>query len=233
MDQWDRAVTLFINTNLTFPGDSFWLFMSAVKVWIPLYVAVAALLMWRLGWKRGLIAIASIALCFYCDERICNLIKMLVERVRPCNDEEMLAAGLRVLENGNNWSFPSGHACNTFGLAVFTSLYFRKRFYSIFIYLWAALVVLPAQETHTGRCAQMGCPIRHIHYPVGGACGCQPHCRWQTLPYRYISWCSHRPDYGPCMGKAYPGAIPENQLLKNIKRNYGSIQTQSSGVRNR
>lgn len=125
VDQWDRAVTLFINTHLTFPGDSFWMFMSGIKVWIPLYVAVAAMLMWRLGWKRGLIAIAFIALCFYCDERICNLIKMLVERVRPCNDEEMLAAGLRVLENGNNWSFPSGHACNTFGFAISSLICFR------------------------------------------------------------------------------------------------------------
>lgn len=169
VDQWDRAVTLFINTHLTFPGDSFWMFMSAVKVWIPLYVAVAALLMWRLGWKRGLIAIASIALCFYCDERICNLIKMLVERVRPCNDEEMLAAGLRVLENGNNWSFPSGHACNTFGFAISSLICFRaeilglgkkdtsfslrkKRIpagvrrwvalYGIFIILWAVLVAV-------------------------------------------------------------------------------------------
>lgn len=125
VEQWDRAATLFINTHLTFPGDSFWMFMSGIKVWIPLYVAVAAMLMWRLGWKRGLIAIAFIALCFFFDERVNNLIKMLVERVRPCNDEGMLAAGIRVLEEGGKWSFPSGHACNSFGFAVSSLICFR------------------------------------------------------------------------------------------------------------
>lgn len=125
VEQWDRAATLFINTHLTFPGDSFWMFMSGIKVWIPLYVAVAALLMWRLGWKRGLIAIAFIALCFFFDERVNNLIKMLVERVRPCNDEGMVAAGLKVLEEGGKWSFPSGHACNSFGFAVSSLICFR------------------------------------------------------------------------------------------------------------
>ncbi|MCQ2166807.1 MAG: phosphatase PAP2 family protein [Bacteroidales bacterium] len=142
----DRAATLWINGNCSQWSDPFWVFMSQIKIWIPLYVLVVALLIWRLGWKKGLIAVAAVALCFFCDERINNLIKMISERPRPCNDPGMIAAGIHVLEQGGGWSFPSGHACNSFGFAVSSAicLNFDKKFnwgwYTVIIIAWATLV---------------------------------------------------------------------------------------------
>lgn len=142
----DRAATLWINSNCSQWSDPFWAFMSGIKVWIPMYVLVVALLIWRLGWKKGLIAVAAVALCFFCDERINNLIKTLTERPRPCNDPGMIAAGLHILEQGWGWSFPSGHACNSWGFAISSALCLKmdKRLnwnpYFIFIVAWASLV---------------------------------------------------------------------------------------------
>lgn len=142
----DQQITLWINGNHCPWSDDFWMFMSGIKVWIPLYVIVAGLLVWRLGWKRGLIAIACIALAFFFNERVNNLIKAIVERVRPCNDLRMLAAGINVLEEGGGWSFPSGHACNSFGFAFGSALFMKldRRYnwdwYSVFIVTWAVLV---------------------------------------------------------------------------------------------
>lgn len=121
----DRQISLWMNAHSCAAMDPFWTFMSGIKVWIPLYVAVAVLLMWRLGWKRGLIAVACIALCFFFNERINNFLKFLFERVRPCNDPSMLAAGLNVLETGGGWSFPSGHSFNSFGFALSSALCFK------------------------------------------------------------------------------------------------------------
>lgn len=146
----DKEITLWINNSLGLPClDGFWAFMSAKLVWIPLYVLIAALLVWKLGWKRGLVAVAVVALAFFFDERVNNLIKHIVERVRPCNDEWMLTAGLRVLETGGGWSFPSGHACNVFGLAMSSAVCLNAAkqrrchwHYVTFIFIWAALVGL-------------------------------------------------------------------------------------------
>lgn len=128
--------------------DPFWVFMSRINVWIPLYVIVAGLLIWRLGWKKGLVAVACIALAFFFEERVNNLIKAMVERVRPCNDPYMLSAGLHVLEEGGGWSFPSGHSNNCFGFAMGSSMCLKMdekhnwTWYTVAIFVWAALIGL-------------------------------------------------------------------------------------------
>lgn len=155
MEELDRKLTLLLNSYHCPAMDSFWVFMSDKYVWIPLYVLIAAMLVWRLGWKRGLAAVACIALAFFFDERVNNLIKETVQRVRPCNDRGMLALGIHVLENGGGWSFPSGHACNVFGLAMSSSICLIadrtplwgksklcRRIYTPFIFVWASLVGL-------------------------------------------------------------------------------------------
>lgn len=157
----DQRVSLWINSHFCTFGDAFWMFMSGVKVWIPLYAIVAALLVWRLGWKKGLVAIACIGLAFFLNERVNNLVKHLVERVRPGNDPLMVKAGIHILQKGGGWSFPSGHACNSFGFAFASALCFKfgiaarakeidriparadrilVNAYGIFIISWAVLV---------------------------------------------------------------------------------------------
>ena len=82
-----------------------------------MYLGIIALLIWKLGWKKGLIAIASIALTFgFCDQ-FSNLVKYAVCRIRPVNDEFMIASGLHILERGGGYSFFSAHAANALGLA--------------------------------------------------------------------------------------------------------------------
>lgn len=146
----DRTATLWLNKlGAEYSWmDPFWQFMSEVKVWFPMYALVAGLLIWRLGWKKGLVAIAAVALAFFWNERVNNLIKALVERPRPCNDDGMLLAGIRVLEQGGGFSFPSGHACNSFGFAVCSAWCLKMdkklnwNWYAVVIILWAFTVAV-------------------------------------------------------------------------------------------
>ena len=84
----------------------------------------------------------------FCDQ-FSNLIKDLVERVRPLNDPYMLKHGLNILEGkSSSFSFFSAHSANAFGLATSTLIGFRLdkrlryRGYAAWMYTWATLVAL-------------------------------------------------------------------------------------------
>ena len=97
--RFDQDLTLAINSLHSDITDPFWEFMSDIPVWIPMYVLIVAFLVWRLGWKRGLIVLAAAVLTFgFCDQ-FSNFIKDTVARLRPLNDEYMISNGLHVLEN--------------------------------------------------------------------------------------------------------------------------------------
>ena len=116
----DQLLTLEINSWHSFITDPIWAFFSDKFVWAPMYAAIIALLIWKLGWKRGLMVLAGALLTFaFCDQ-FSNLIKHAVGRIRPLNDEFMIAQGLHVLERGGGYSFFSAHSANSFGLAFST-----------------------------------------------------------------------------------------------------------------
>jgi undecaprenyl-diphosphatase len=144
--QFDQQVTLEINSWDSAFTDPIWEFFSDKYVWAPMYVAIIALLIWRLGWKKGIIAVAAALLTFgFCDQ-FSNVIKDAVGRLRPVNDEFMIASGLHVLERGGGFSFFSAHAANSFGLAVSTFMgikedkRLRYRGYAGWMVFWASMV---------------------------------------------------------------------------------------------
>lgn len=154
----DQQVTLIINSWHTPLTDPVWAFISMIPVWIPMYVAIVALLIWRLGWKKGLImTLAALATFGFCDQSS-NLIKDLVGRVRPAFDEFMLANGVHILEHGGrSFSFFSAHAANAFGMAVCTIIGLKLdtrlfptcqkpnpwgRAYVVWMLIWASLVAI-------------------------------------------------------------------------------------------
>ena len=147
--KFDQNLTLEINSWDSPVTDPVWQFFSDIPVWIPMYVRIVACLIWRLGWKKGLImTLAAVATFGFCDQ-FSNLIKDLVCRVRPLNDAYMLENGLNVLEGASrSFSFFSAHSANAFGLATSTLIGFRldKRLkykgYATWMFFWASMVAL-------------------------------------------------------------------------------------------
>ena len=156
--KFDQAITLEINSWDSSLTDPIWQFLSDVPAWIPMYVLIVALLIWKLGWKRGLLVVLAAGLTFgFCDQ-FSNLIKDAVGRVRPLNDMFMLSNGLNVLEKGSSsYSFFSAHAANAFGLATCTFTALRHilrretsrchmpgwlKAYGIWMFIWAPLVAI-------------------------------------------------------------------------------------------
>ena len=148
MEQLDQSVTLWLN-GLHCPfTDSMWLFFSDRSVWIPLYLLVAVLMVWRLGWKRGLASVLLTALAILCVDQFAKLIKNWLARPRPCNDAYMCSMGHRLLERRSLiYSFCSAHAGNSVAFALCSAHALRRgmkrtpaRIYSWLIGLWAAMV---------------------------------------------------------------------------------------------
>ncbi|MBO4476040.1 MAG: phosphatase PAP2 family protein [Bacteroidales bacterium] len=143
----DRELTLGINSLHSPATDAFWQFMSGRLPTFALFATVIVFLIMRLGWKKGLIVIASCLLCVAACDQFANLIKATVHRLRPVNDPQMLINGLHVLEEpGNLYGFFSAHAANVLGVAVCSIIGFSNdksrsyRGYGIFIICWAVLV---------------------------------------------------------------------------------------------
>ena len=146
----DTSLLLAINGWHSPIADKIMLFFSAIPVWIPLYVIVAALMFWprwqtlkseRIPvWMTALFCIIAIAICFgFCDQAS-SFIKESIQRFRP-GHEPALEGLVRLLEGkGGNYGFVSGHAANSFGFATITSLIFRKKPYTAAIFCWAAIV---------------------------------------------------------------------------------------------
>lgn len=146
--RFDQDLTLTVNSWHSPVTDPIWEFFSNIPVWIPMYALIIAFIIWRLGWKKGLIVTAGALLTFgFCDQ-FSNIIKDAVERLRPLNDEYMLINGLHVLEKGGKYGFFSAHSANAFGLATSTLLGLRLdkrlkyRGYAAWMYSWAFLVAV-------------------------------------------------------------------------------------------
>ena len=146
LEKADQLATLEINSWHSGITDPIWEFFSNIPIWIPMYMLIVALVIWRLGWKKGLIVIAAAALTFgFCDQ-FSNFLKALTERLRPCNDPYMISNGLHILEKGGKYGFFSAHAANAFGLTTSTFIGLRAdtrlRFkgYAAWMYAWAFLV---------------------------------------------------------------------------------------------
>lgn len=138
--QLDTNLLLFFNgQHSPFWDRFFWLFSSTV-IWLPLYASLLFAIFKAHGW-RGLWTLLAIALVItLCDQIASGLLKPLFERPRPSREPAL--EGLIHLVNsyrGGRFGFVSSHASNSFGLALFTSLLFRKPGYVFFIFMWALL----------------------------------------------------------------------------------------------
>jgi len=138
----DIDTSLFLTLNGLHADclDRFMYVFSGRFIWIPLYVAIAFMLVRRLGWKGGLISVAAICLAAACSDFTCaRLIRPVVERLRPANPDNPISTFVHIVNGyrGGAYGFPSCHATNTFALAVCSSLFMRLRPYTIFIFVWA------------------------------------------------------------------------------------------------
>ena len=139
--QWERDLFFALNgSDSIFLDNFFWLY-SFKWIWIPFYLCFLFVLIYRQKGKEILWILASIALViFLCDYIASGIAKPFFHRFRPSHhpdfkDQVDLVFGYV----GGRYGFFSSHASNTFGLAMFSALLFRNRFFSCAIFTFALL----------------------------------------------------------------------------------------------
>lgn len=147
--RWDQSVTLFLNGFHCPASDAVWLVISEKLVWFPAYGVLIGFLIWRLGWKRGLLAVLGILLTILLVDQSSHHIKEALQRLRPCHTASMIAAGLNCPDpNIGLYGFFSGHAANSFALLACTLGLLKAdtahtyRTFAWCGYIWAAVVAL-------------------------------------------------------------------------------------------
>jgi undecaprenyl-diphosphatase len=139
---WDRELFVWLNGLGVADYDAFWVFITKIESWIPLFALFFFLLIRFSGWKKGLIQVGLVVLTFSVTLILTELTKEFVGRLRP-NNAEHLAGIIRILQQPHGFSFFSGHASSSFAITTFVFLSLRKwNKWILLAYLWPVLFVL-------------------------------------------------------------------------------------------
>ena len=142
LKQWDRELFIFLN-NLDIGGfESFWIFVTQIDSWTPLFVLFIVLMFYYYRGKKGGTVVFFMLVAFGITMAFTGFVKEYVERLRP-NNVEALGELIRIMQTPSNYSFFSGHASSSFAVTTFVVLSLRKYTKWIyFSYLWPLLFVL-------------------------------------------------------------------------------------------
>jgi len=137
----DLDILYFFNRTLSSSFlDPVMIALTTFKVWIPVYIIAACFAIYYKKWVGVRIVISTIVLAGILDLSTNRILKPLVARERPCNVQPAIE-WLRLPDGGRGgYGFPSSHAVNNFGAAVFLIVLFPKRKWMYSLLVVAAIV---------------------------------------------------------------------------------------------
>ncbi|MEQ8714292.1 MAG: phosphatase PAP2 family protein [Cyclobacteriaceae bacterium] len=140
LSQIDHELFVLLNSLHHPILDRVMVFFSAKLVWAPLYLFLIYWL-FRTFKKKGIIyLVAALLAVAATDQLTSSLMKPGFERLRPCHDPS-LTDSIRIVDGcGGKYGFASGHAANTFMLAIFFVTLFRGNRHFFWLVLWAGIV---------------------------------------------------------------------------------------------
>ena len=137
----DRELFFFLNRFHAGWLDTIIFYLTKTVVWIPLYAILLYLIIENFR-KKSWIPILCVVLCLVCTDQISSsVMKPNIERVRPTH-VPMFEGKVHTVNGykGGKFSFPSSHAANSFGIAIFTFLLLRNAYRWLgYMFLWAAV----------------------------------------------------------------------------------------------
>jgi undecaprenyl-diphosphatase len=163
--QLDYQLFHFINSGCHNPVfDVLMPILRNKYTWLPFYLFLLVFLALNFQKKGFFLFLAMVVTVALTDSISSQLIKKNVMRLRPCKVMEQPKDMHLLVPCGSGYSFPSTHATNHFGMAVFLSLSLGKVFRRVKwpLFFWAASIAFA--QVYVG-----------VHFPldviVGGALG--------------------------------------------------------------
>lgn len=137
----DQQLFLALNHFRSDWMDPVMLFLSAKKVWIPLYLLIIGVIVYVQRKKAVVFVLFLVLSVVVADQITSGLMKPGFARYRPCHEPALSGQVLTPGKCGGKFGFASSHAANTFAVAAFMFFLFReKRTYRSLLFFWAAVI---------------------------------------------------------------------------------------------
>jgi len=159
LENLDQQLFLFLNSMNSPSWDKIMHIISGKIIWAPLYIGILIYIGIKYKKKFLLILPFIILAVVLADQVSVQLFKNLFQRLRPCHEPSL--EGMVHLVNGECgglYGFVSSHASNSFNVALISLLFIKKKWYTISIISWAAIIGY--SRIYLG-----------VHYPGDVICG--------------------------------------------------------------
>lgn len=128
----DKELLIFLNSLGTKHWDGFWLTLTNQFSWTPIFILLLFLIFKKLGWKQGVFTVLFIALMITFSDQFTNFVKNTVQRLRPCNNPDIIDYLRNFTYKPKGFSFWSGHAATSSLVTTFIILLLKKYYKSIY-----------------------------------------------------------------------------------------------------
>lgn len=136
----DREILFFFNGSDSLFMDGLAGTLTMALTWVPLYISLFWIVMKNNdNMRQILLVVMACALCFLLSDGLAEgIMKPVVARLRPWQDPA-LKIYIDTVEGfcPRDYSFFSGHASNTFSIAIFFALMVRNRTFTAFMITWS------------------------------------------------------------------------------------------------
>lgn len=154
----DQQLLIYLNNLGTPFWDPIYMYITHQINWWPFFLILIFFLLKKISLKQFGLLVVVLAVFFLFTDQTTNLVKNVVERIRPVNDP-LITPYLRVLRKAGSFSFFSGHASNSSGSILILFLILRK----YYRYAWL-IFFFPLLFAYTRI-------YLALHYPLDILCG--------------------------------------------------------------
>lgn len=137
----ERNLFLSLNGSDSVLLDNIFWTITGRYIWVPMLIFLAVMFFYKRPWKEALLTTLAVVLVFtLCDQISSSFFKVFFQRLRPSHhpDFKDIIDTVRDYRSGG-FSFISGHATNSFGIAFFLIRLYASRWLSIPVLTWASL----------------------------------------------------------------------------------------------
>lgn len=134
--QLDVQLLVYLNGLGSTTYDGLWLFITKQSNWTPFFLLLLYLVYKKIGIKSTLLLLFYVAVLLVITDQISNLFKTTFQRLRPCNNPDIISI-IRLVKPSNSYSFFSGHAANSMATMTFLFLVLKKYYrYAFLVFLF-------------------------------------------------------------------------------------------------
>ena len=143
LDHMDKEIFLYINSFHSPLSDQIWIWITNIPSWIPLYILLLFFVIKVFKKDSVYLIIGILFVILASDQFTSSFMKPFFGRLRPCHDPEIGYLVHIANTCGGQFGFASGHAANSFGIAMFIWMVFRNYWrWTWVIFLWAFTVAV-------------------------------------------------------------------------------------------